>query len=232
MLRIFCLVVLSMTVVYAQPIPGNSAGAGNGINLADQMMIQDSRKFAKTGETVPIDGTPYLSDDFQTGTVVTTKGVFYPVPMRYNIEGDYIEFKQKDITYILDPSPAVKKVSLPDQNFVVDDYTVKGKVRKGYYILLDSGKFTVLAKKKIILHPAQAPKALESDGHPAKYEKQSDDFVYKLNGGPVTEIPSVKKLIEVLPDHQEELKKFVSKEKIAKKEGDLIKLARYYNQLQ
>ncbi|MEO5978811.1 MAG: hypothetical protein ABIS36_23705 [Chryseolinea sp.] len=232
MLKIISLLLLSTTVAYPQALPANSAGAGTGLNLPDQMLILESKKSIKSGDVEPIDGTPYLSDEFQPGNVVTTKGVFTAIPMRYNIGEDYIEFKQKDITYILDPSSKVKKVSISDKNFMVDDYTVKGKTRKGFYILLDSGKITVLVKKKVLLHPAQPPKALESDGHHAKYEKLSDDFAYKLNGGPITDISSVKKMIEVLPDHQEELKKFVSKERISKNQTDLAKLAHYYNQLQ
>src|SRR6185503_1940379 len=106
------------------------------------------------------------------------------VPMRYNIEGDYVEFKQKDVTYILDPSPSVKKVSLPTTHLVVDNYEVKGKSTSGYYVLLDSGKLTLLMKKKVILRPAQAPKAIETEGKPARYEKLGDEFFYKLNGGP------------------------------------------------
>jgi hypothetical protein len=232
MLRILGLLMFSTVIVYSQPLPANSAGAGTGLNLSDQMLILDSKKSIKSENSEPIDGTPYLSDEFQAGDVVTQKGLFKGVKLRYNIDGDYIEFMQKDVTYILDPLPSVKKVTVADKNFVVDDYTVKGKTRKGYYILLDSGKMTMLAKKKVLFHPAQPPKALESDGKPAKYEKASDDFAYKLNGGPVIEISSVKKMLDGFPDHQEELKKFVSKEKISKNETDLAKLSKYYNQLQ
>jgi hypothetical protein len=142
-----------------------------------------------------------------------------------------VEFRKKDVTYILDPSPSVLKVSLPATNLVVDNYNVKGKPTSGFYVLLDSGRLTLLMKKKVILRPAQAPKAIETDGKPARYEKQKDEFFYKLNGGPVSEIVSVKKIVEVLTDHQDEVKTFVGKEKISKKEGDLIKLAEYYNQL-
>ena len=220
-----------VTGLYAQALPANGQGAGSGMNITDHLLIAAAKRAGKPPEAEPIVGTPYLEDDFKEGKVVTTKGVFDAIPMRYNVEGDYVEFKQKDVTYILDPSPAVKKVSLPATPLVVDSYDVKGKPVYGYFVLLDSGRLTLLMKKKVILRPAQAPKAIETEGKPARYEKLGDEFFYKLNGGPVSEIVSVKKMLEVLTDHQDEVKAFVSKEKISKKERDLVKLVEYYNQL-
>jgi hypothetical protein len=195
------------------------------------MLISDARRFIDPPEAEPIDGTPYLEDDFREGSVASVKGTYTGVPMRYHIHGDFVEFKQKDATYILDPTPAIRKVNLSGASLVVDNYVVKGKSRLGFYVLLDSGKLTLLEKKNMMLYPAQPPKAIETEGKHARYEKLKDDFYYKLNGGAIVEISSVKKILEALPDHQEEMKNFVSKEKISKSEDDLVKLARYYNQL-
>jgi len=233
MLKIFLLLSLTITLTYlsAQTLPANAHGAGTGVNITDHLLIADAKRLTQPEAPERIDGTPYLEDDFQEGTVVTVKGVFSAVPMRYHVEGDYVEFRQKDVTYILDPSPSVKKVSLPAAQLVVDHYDIKGASLYGYYVLLDSGKLTLLMKKKTMLHPAQAPKAIETDGKPARYEKQGDEFFYKLNGGAVIEIVSVKKMLEALTDHRDEVKTFVSQEKISKKQRDLVRLAEYYNQL-
>ena len=230
-LILFMSLNIAVTYLYAQTPPANGAGSGAGMNITDHLLIADARRLAESNASEPIDGTPYLDDDFQEGSVITTKGVFAAVPMRYHVAGDYLEFKEKGVRYILDPSPAIKKVNLRATNLIVDTYNVKGKPVRGFYVLLDSGKFTLLIKKKAILHPAQAPKAIETEGRPARYEKLGDEFFYKLNGGPVSEISSVKKMVEVLADHGDEVKAFVSKEKISKKERDLVKLAEYYNQL-
>ena len=233
MFKILLFLSLNLTVTYlgAQAMPANGAGAGAGMNITDHLLIAESKKLNKSEAAEPIDGTPYLEADFQEGRIVMTKGVFASIPMRYNVEGDYVEFQRMGVTYILDPSPSVKKVSLQATDLVVDNYNVKGKSTSGFYVLLDSGKLTLLVKKKTILRPATAPKAIETDGKPARYERLGDEFFYKLNGGPVTEIVSVKKMVEVLTDHQDEVKAFVSKEKISKKERELVKLVEYYNQL-
>jgi hypothetical protein len=232
MLKIVLLLSLNIpTYLYAQLVAPNILRAGTGMDISDHLLIADANKALAPKEAEHIDGTPYLEDNFQEGNAITTKGIFSKVPMRYNVESDNIEFKQDGVTYILDPSPAIKKITLPVANLVVESYATKSKSAYGFYILLDSGKLTLLKKKKVILRPAQAPKAIETEGRPARYEEQGDDFYYKLNGGPVTEFISVKKMIEVLSDHPEEVKTFVSKEKISKKEGDLVKLAEYYNGL-
>lgn len=224
---------LNITVTYlgAQALSANGPGAGSGMNITDHLLIAAAKKLNKPEEPEIIDGTPYMEDDFQTGKVITTKGVFDSIPMRYNVAEDYVEFKKKDVTYILDPSPSVKKVSLPASQLVVDNYTVKGKSINGYFVLLDSGKLTLLVKKKVVLHPAQPPKPIETEGKRARYEKLKDEFFYKLNGGPITEIVSTKKMLEALTDHKDEVKAFIEKEKISKKEQDLVKLFEYYNQL-
>ncbi|HEY5746653.1 MAG TPA: hypothetical protein VIU12_11290 [Chryseolinea sp.] len=233
MFKIILFLALNITItsLYAQALPANAHGAGAGMNISDHLLIAEAKRLNGSEAPEPIDGTPYLEDDFQEGRIITTKGVFDAIPMRYNVEKDYVEFKQKGVTYILDPSPSVKKVSLPATHLVVDNYNIKGKATAGFYVLLDSGRLTLLMKKKVFLRPAQAPKAIETEGRPARYEAQGDEFFYKLNGGPISEIVSVKKMLEVLTDHQDEVKAFVSKEKISKKEPDLIKLVAYYNQL-
>jgi len=232
MLKALMLLLVSATCLRAQIAGGNDHGATLGSNAVDHLMLLQARKFTDPETPEPIDGTPYMVDAFEKGSIVTTKGLYTEIPIRYNIDGDYIEFKKQEVVYILDPSLSVKKVSLPSADLIVDNYVSKGKSKQAFYVLLDSGRLTLLKKKKVLFHPAQAPKAVETDGRHARYEKLSDDYFFKLDGGPVVEFSSVKKILEVLPDHKEEVKNFVNEENISKKERDLIKLAKYYNQLQ
>ena len=62
-------------------------------------------------------------------------------------------------------------------------------------------------------------------------QNKEDEYFFKIGNGQLTEISSVKKMIENFPDKQNELKEFVRREKISKNEEDLIKLVRYYNSL-
>jgi hypothetical protein len=203
-----------------------------GRNIEDHLLIKaadDNRYNDPEKETV---GSPYLRDEFMKGTVDTFNGVYSEMLMRYNIHADYIEFKQKNQTYILDPEPRIKQVRFDDRIFVVVNYEHKGKERYGYLELLDSGKVTLFAKKTILYREWQAPKALESGPTPAKYTRTADIYFFRISDGTVMRVESVKKLIENLPDKHEELTQFAKKEKLGiKEESDLKKLLKQYNSL-
>ena len=229
LLLTFCL--FSAAVAHAQHVPGNITGGGTGVNVTDHMLMMDARKAMSGPSEEKIEGTPYLTEEFLTADVYSNKGKYPATPMRYNIFADYIEFKHKDITYILDAGPDIKKVDFGNFSLVVEKTEVKGKMKSGYFALLDSGKVTLLSKKVVTYREAQPPKALETTGKPARYSRSGDDYLYKVGNGPVMDVGSVKKMIESFPDKQEELKQFASQEKISKNEKDLVKLVKYYNSL-
>ncbi|HTE32225.1 MAG TPA: hypothetical protein VK666_17715 [Chryseolinea sp.] len=223
--------VCTVSSVVAQLLPANGLGGGTGTSLSDHQLIIEARKGLGEKSEEKIEGTEYLSEDFVAGDVITKKGIYKAVPMRYNVYKDYIEFKQKEGTFILDPGPDVHKVIFDTYSMVVGSYDAKGKTANGFFLLLDSGKVSLLEKKIVKFKAAEAPKAIETEGKPPRYEKSKDEFMYRLGTGPITEVSSVKKLIESLPDHQEEVSKFASKEKISKNEEELTKLVKYYNSL-
>jgi hypothetical protein len=71
---------------------------------------------------------------------------------------------------------------------------------------------------------------LESAPTPSQYSSLPDVYYYKVEEGTVMKIKNIKEMIESFPDKQNELTQFAKKEKLShKKEEDLIKLVRYYN---
>lgn len=210
---------------YAQP-------SFSGKNVADHLLIKVMDKSLYDAPEVPVVGTPYLNESFVPGIVYSNKASFKEIPMRYNIHMDHIEFKENDITYILDPEPRVKKISINEHVFVVAKMDVIGKMKDGFFLLLDSGKVQLLARKVVSFKEAQAPKALESSATPAKYVTLPDRFFYRFGNGELVKINSVKKMIAAFPDRQEELSQFAKKEKIsAGKQAELVRLIQYYNSL-
>lgn len=224
-----CMVACSPAM--AQHLPANQSGAGTGLTITDHMLIKDSKRGLEGESAAKIEGSPYLNESFAPADVYSSKGKFPAVLMRYNIYTDEIEYKQKDIIYILLPGTDVKKVVFGDHVFVVETVEVRGKPKSGYFSLLDSGKVTLLAKKVVTFREAQAPKALEVEGKPAKYSKSQDEFLYKIGDGPLMELNNVKKMIETFPDKHDELRQFVATEKISRNEKELTKLIKYYNSL-
>lgn len=221
-----------MILVFLLFLIYSAADAQKAMNIGEHMLIKASDK-ALYGDPAKerVEGTPFLNDNFIAGVVYDNKDMFTDVPMRYNIYDDQIEFKQSNKTFILDPQIRVKKIILDHHIFVVDRFEYKGKVRLGYFILLDSGKVTLMSKKVVTFKEQQAPKALDVGPTPAKYSAESDIFFYKLENGELRKVESIKKMMASLPGKELELSEFVKKEKISRREDDLIRLVKYYNSL-
>ena len=205
----------------------------SGYHIADHLLIKEADKQLKMGpEAEAVEGTPYLDETFMTGHVYSRYGDYKGISMRYNIYEDHIEFRQKDLIYILDPDLMIKKVDLGAQVLVVENYEFRMKEQPGFLTLLDSGKVTLLSKKVVTYREQQPPKALESAPTPARYSRLPDAYYYKIGTGEVMKVQNIKKMISSFPDKHQELTQFAKKEKLShKKEADLIALVRHYNKL-
>jgi hypothetical protein len=215
-------------------IPTTGLGGGTGVNLADHMLIKYAEKTLYGDSEEKIEGSPYLSDEFVTGDIYAKNGMYSGIVMRYNIYEDYLEFKQKNVVYILDPNPNVmRKATLGDLTLVLSTFEFKGKPKHGLFILLDSGRLTLLEKRSVQFRPKQEPKAIETTGKPAKYLEGPTDFYYQIGNDQAQELNNLKKFIAALPDHQDEMTQFAKEKKISSNKGyELTMLIRYYNQLE
>jgi len=227
---LFSLWMLASKVCVAQHITSFRDAGRTGLNVTDHMLLLDARKVLDGDGSVETIGTPYLAETFDSAVVYTLKGVFHVMQMRYNVHKDYMEYKDKDVVYILDPALNIKKVDHGNYRFVVEKYEAGGKMKLSYFVLLDSGKVTLLAKKNVAYREPQPAKAMQEPTL-GSYSKQKDEYFFKIGNGQLNEISSAKRMIESFPDKQDELEQFVRKEKISKNEDDLIRLVRYYNSL-
>jgi len=180
----------------------------------------------------PIEGSPYFEDEYVKGNIYHSLGVNKNVQMRYNIYYDRIEYKGKETEMAIGPDKRIRKVELGEQTLVLNLYEVKGKTALAYFIRQDSGKMTILTKMTVMLKGPQFGKPIEGDV-PAKYSRMPDTHYFKIGDGPLIKIQSIKKLIEELPDHREEMEVFARKEKTStNKPKELIRFSQYYNSLQ
>jgi hypothetical protein len=208
------------------------AQSTTGKNIDDHLLIKDAEKNLGLEEAVDVIGTPYFNETFAQGEVVFDKGKRNVVPLRYNIHKDWVEYQQNSQTYILDPDARIKEVKIDEDIFVVDGYKSKGKVRLGYFKLLDSGKVTLLAKQVVLYKEYQQAQALQSSSSPPKYTRAPDQFFFKVDSGELQKVDNIKNMIASFPDKHDELMDFAKREKIsARKEDDLKKLVAYYHTL-
>ncbi|MGC1242698.1 MAG: hypothetical protein WA874_14000 [Chryseosolibacter sp.] len=198
---------------------------GTGLNIHDHLLIRESRYYM--GVTPEhYEGSPYLNDTFLSGTVYTGSQKI-PLPLRYNIVMDVMEFQHQRQTFLLDPDPRILKIQVGDAVFVVDN--VKGPAQKefGFLELLGSGKFTLLAKKMVNYRE----KIVISDV-PAKYSRSPDQYYFRIDGGSLEKVTNINNLLDHLPEKKEEVQRFVKGGKLSlKNRDDLVKLTNFYNSL-
>ncbi len=221
--------ILSLTILFAFTLSASSQDM-TGKDLKDHMLIEMSKK---TDHSVTeFEGSPFLNEQFVTGTVYSSNKKYGAIPLRYNIFNDHMEFQQNNNIYALYPEPRVTKVILGEETYVVEKHDVRGKMAYGYLTRLDSGKMILLSKKVVRFTERQEAKALQSSATPAKFTRVQDVYYYKIGDGDVTKVGSLKNLIESLPDKREELSSYAKKEKLSTRSAeDLKKLSAYYNNL-
>ncbi|MEJ1240469.1 hypothetical protein WBG78_20165 [Chryseolinea sp. T2] len=214
---------------WAQHMPANMMNAGAGTNITDHMLIMDSRKSVNPPDIV-IEGSPYSSPDFASAFIRAKRGTFNDVPARYNAADDNLEYQLKGTTYVVMPTPNIMLVKFDTYSMIVDKLASRDN-SYAFYIRLDSGKATLLMRKPIQFKDAVAPKAIETEGKPARYVEKQVEYYIKVDNEIPRPFNNPKKLVAMLPDHQQELEKFISDNKISKNPQELTKLVAYYNSL-
>lgn len=203
-------------------------------NVVDyQDHIQFSETISGNDAAEKYNGSPYKDDEFKEGIIYIDKtSQSNPVPMRYNMYTDKMEFKRGNYTYIMEPTLSIDMVSVGGQLYILGESVDDTKYHLGFYEVIDTGKVNVMMKQVVRLRAAQPPKAMESAPTPATYMKLGFEYYYQVGDGEVFKISKIKKMIESFPDRQEELMSYVKMEKISKKKEDLQKLVRHYNSLE
>jgi hypothetical protein len=208
--------------------------AGQGLKklAAERLLTRVTSTMMRNAPEEKIEGTPYLATEFVEGDVQSNKGRYSGIPLRYNMYEDQMEFEYNGTIYVLDPAPAIAKVSFANYDFIVGEFDAKGKMKNGFFELLDSGKVTLVARKNVIYKPREEPTAMQYEVKLARYDRLNDVLYYRMATGPFVKAANLKKIIANLPDKKEELTAFVKKEKLSNTdENDIRMLFRYYNSL-
>lgn len=200
------------------------------------MLLKEFDKEAREGkdEIDPkIEGSPFLSDEFQPGEVITMRGTFNPVNMRYNIQQDAMEFNLGGKNLYMDSTALIKSITLNNEKFVVGDYPFQSRKVRGFLVELVASDVALYAKKNLSFRDAMAPKPLESEPTPAKYVKLSDTHYLNRPNEELIKVNGSKDIIALLPKKSDSLKKFAKKEKLSNKcVEDMKRLVEFANTIQ
>jgi len=230
---------LFLTLIFISGIVGVSFGQlPLGYLLREKMDLYESNKLAsgKNKSTLSekdIEGSPYLNDEFENGSIYTIQKIQYAdVPLRYNIFNDDLEFKTPtDEVQALATPEIVEKAFFGNTLMVYSPYLQGNKNKNGFFIILVEGKASLYAKPNVIFKEATEPAAYK-EAEPAKFVKKSDDYYIRIGTGQAQIISSKKELISAFPDNQDKVESFISKNKTKLNKPESLKeLFDFYNSL-
>lgn len=180
------------------------------------------------------DGTPYLNEDFIYGEILSCNHRQYSnLPLRYNIYSDEIEYKHLETNRIFafHPDTVFICITISEDTFIVSHIDAEGISKDGFFNRLVNGNTSLLVKYNMDFKEAQAASTHKIE-MPALYVRKPNEYYFTKDGSIPIKIKNVKKLIEILGDHSDELTAYSKSKKISgKHQEDLRQLIVYYNSL-
>lgn len=178
-----------------------------------------------------IKGSPYLNNEFINGSLFTTNKLqFIDLPLRYNIYNDQIEFKTESgqIQSVANPE-IIESIAFDNRNMTYIPYLIENKIKKGFFIVLETGNVSLYAKPEVEFTKATLPIPFK-DGEPAKFIKRPDNYYLRIGSEPAIYIAKTKDLIEVFPEKKSQIESFVKTNNFKMNNPDkLIELVKYLN---
>lgn len=179
-------------------------------------------------------GSPYQNEEFLYGEIFyDNQWRFRDIPMRYNIMFDEIEYKRpdKETIYALEADTLFDMIVISEDTFVVALYEKDMKIKPGFFKPVANGNAALLIKMEVEFKEATSETTHEM-AMSARFIIKPDQYYIKKQGHPAEYVKNIKKLIEHLGNHEEEMTAYAKEKKLSsKKENDLKQLIEYYNSL-
>lgn len=188
----------------------------------------------KNGMESILAGSPYETEEFITGDVITTNNIRYSgVPLRLNIYSDEMEFKNEDGSILCLAAPEfIDSVIVGKDKYIYSPYAWGNKIERGFFVVLTEGKVTLLMKKNIYLKSAE-PAGGYKDAVPPTFVRKPDEFFFRILPAEAKKVSGKKDITELLPDPPPALNDFLKKNKVRfNKADDLLQIVHLYNSRQ
>ena len=178
------------------------------------------------------DGSPFLVDSWQKGTINMKNGekVNYE-DMVFNLYNNQFWVRKEDGIKSLVFNPDVAYCELDGKKFVFKPYQQNDKIKDGLQELLAEGKLSLMKLYYCKFIPGE--KMTSAYQAPAKPRfAVNKDFYYQDGDSVALPLPSGKDLFAIFGDAQGKMASYAKENKLKlKKEEDLVKLFTYYNSL-
>ena len=179
-----------------------------------------------------IEGSPYLDDSFQSGSISYKKVKYIGLELRFNPFEGYFEFQTEQGIRFLDPKVTrVDTVWLADETYLYVHY-MSGKFRKQTFMKTVSTSPTrVLLYNEVVLVQAEEATGYEAF-KPARFEKMAESIYIGEEGNPAMEFKGKKSLEEIFPEHHAQLSSYAKSEKLKlKKTEDVARLCEFFDSI-
>lgn len=210
-----------LSIFYGNSQETNVESAQGTITSMDDFF---SKKLVGSGQS-EVSGNPFLYDEWNNVGTINSKGKTYNYNnLNYNIYKDEVALsKGKDSVFVIDKD-------------LVDSFTINNKnfqkYNNSFYEVLVLGKKVSLLKKYEI-------KVIEGMFNPTDGKKEIDrlsivdDYYVNETGNILKFKPSKKALTKLFSDKENEVNNYIKMNKLSyKKEGDIIKIFKFYNEIE
>jgi hypothetical protein len=205
-------------------------------NTRAQSIENDKGTMIVKKSYVDIEGSPFLTDDFNKGTIKLSNGVTYKdTPLKYDQVEDVVYFQGKDGQTLMFAQPVneftisyIKDNTVYNKHYRNNYPPIAKNTDKSFYEILTDGTAQLL---KRTIKSIQEDKPYNS----ATITRNINEDVkyYLFISGKINQIKKDKKSVfSVLGNKQDELEKYMKTNNInLKNDEDLAKLLAYYNSL-
>jgi hypothetical protein len=179
-----------------------------------------------------IEGSPYLDDSFQSGSISYKKVKYVGLDLRFNPFEGYFEFQTEEGIRFLNPKVTrVDTVWLEDETYLYVHYNSAKSRKQTFMKAVHTGPTRVLLYNQVVLVQAEEATGYEAF-KPARFEKLAEVTYIGEEGKPAMEFKGKKSLEEIFPEHHSELSSYAKSEKLKlKNTQDVVRLCEYYDSI-
>jgi len=184
----------------------------------------------------PVNGSPYLNEEFTEGTMTILDGTVVPgLRYRYDIYADRMQFIVNGDTAYINKPLALKSITLDNAKFVYNVYMVEAdRVATGYFeVISEKEHMTFLLRRTIEIEQDIYVSNYGGGGGTKEFMmKHLENYYVKLGEGAAQEISSRKSFLDLVPGYQDQVKKYIKQNRLSvRRAEDLQVIAEYYENL-
>lgn len=226
-LFITSLLISNFAIAQLDQSRSSIVSTGNNIHLPVDYLRNNL--LGNNGVPENIVGSQYFDEEFKPSKVIINDTISYNAMLRYNAYVDEIEIEKDDKISGLFKREYLSAI-IDGQEFSIKEYETNNTNKKGYFIKLVPGETALYKKTTKKYNPAKPAKSTYTKDIPPSFSDETSYYILSTNNAKLTAIKLKQKSILELLTRDAELKQFIKENNLdLKKELDLIRLFKYYN---